>query len=102
MSGGSVERGRYPMPVDRGQVAQSWGERGYDCHRMTDRPGQVWADFVHDVDELVVVQSGKLEVIIDGQSFDAEPGDEVFIPKRAVHTVRNIADENTCWIFGYA
>jgi quercetin dioxygenase-like cupin family protein len=31
----------------------------------------------------------------------AEPGDEVFIPRGAVHSVKNVHTATTRWLYGY-
>lgn len=47
--------------VDLEAVARTWRERGFSCGLWVDRPGQVWADYVHDVDELVMVIKDDVE-----------------------------------------
>ncbi len=92
---------RFPTPVAPAAVAEDWRVRGYSCHDFRDPPGQQWNDFVHQTQELVTVVEGRLELEIAGESLVAEPGDEVFIPKGAVHSVRNIDSGRTHWLFGY-
>ena len=92
---------RFPTPVTPAAVAEDWRVRGYSCHDFHDPPGQEWNDFVHQTRELVTVIEGRLELEIAGESLVAEPGDEVFIPKGAVHSVRNIDSGRTHWLFGY-
>jgi hypothetical protein len=36
-------------------IKHDWAVRGFSYTEWNDPPGQVWADFVHDVDELVSV-----------------------------------------------
>ena len=98
---GHVTKSKFRLPLDLLAVQEDWRQRGYSYHEFRDPPGRVWRDFVHATNELVTVAEGKLEVEIDGAPFIAEPGDEVFIPKDAVHTVRNIGETETVWIFGY-
>lgn len=96
-----VTRRKFRAPVDHGAVARDWIERGYSCRAFTDPPGQEWRDFVHDTDELVTVVEGRLEVTLGKQSRVLEPGDELFIPRGAPHTVRNIHAGATRWLHGY-
>jgi quercetin dioxygenase-like cupin family protein len=49
----------------------------------------------------VTVAEGRLEVTVGGTSLVAEPGDEIFIPKGARHSVRNIHSDTTRWLYGY-
>ena len=92
---------RFPTPVDQAAVATSWHARGYSCSDFVDPPGRAWTDFVHDCNELVTVVEGKLELEVAGERVVAAPGDEVFIPRYARHSVFNIHDGTTVWLFGY-
>ena len=80
---------------------KDWNSRGYSFGVFRDPPGQVWADFVHRTDELVVLAEGELEVEIEGKEQRPQIGEEVFIPANAVHTVRNVGVGNNVWFFGY-
>jgi quercetin dioxygenase-like cupin family protein len=92
---------RNSSPVDRSAVERSWRERGFSCGLWVDPPGRVWADYVHDVDELVMVVEGDVEFEIDGQVHRPAPGEELFIPARARHTVRNLRRGESHWLYGY-
>ena len=59
--------------VDRSAVEKNWRERGFSCGLWVDPPGQVWADYVHDVDELVMVIEGDVEFEIDGKAYRPSP-----------------------------
>lgn len=96
-----VERSKFPAPVDRAEVARSWAARGYSCEPFTDPPGREWNGFVHATDELVTILEGRLELTIGDETVVAGEGDEVFIPKRAVHSVRNVHQGTTRWLYGY-
>jgi len=93
--------GKFRPPVDPAGVAADWAARGYSCTDFTDPPGQAWRDFVHDCNELLTVVEGRLELEVEGARVIADPGDEVFIPKNARHSVFNIHDSRTHWLFGY-
>jgi len=94
-------RGKFPTPVDRSAVSENWRRRGYSCGLFVDPPGRCWEDFVHATNELVTVVDGRLEMEIAGTMLQVEPGDEVFIPARAVHSVRNIHTGTSRWLYGY-
>ena len=83
------------------QIKKDWHLRGYSCGVFRDPPGQVWADFVHRVDELVVLAEGEIELEIEGMAQRPQIGQEGFIPANAVHTVRNIGRTNNVWYYGY-
>lgn len=96
-----VTPGRFARPVQREEVASDWAGRGYDCRLFVDGPGQQWDGFVHRTNELVTVLEGCLECTVGGQTVRLEPGDELFIPRAAVHSVRNVHAGTTRWLFGY-
>lgn len=87
--------------VDRATVARDWEERGFSCGLWTDPPGQRWEDFVHETDELVMLVSGELEMEIDGRTVVPSVGEEVLIPARARHSVRNTGTGTARWLYGY-
>ena len=82
-------------------MAADWRGRGYSCGRFVDPPGQCWDDFVHGCNELVTVVEGRLEMTVAGETVTVEVGDEVFIPKGARHSLRNIHPGTTIWLYGY-
>ncbi|MCA9045562.1 MAG: cupin domain-containing protein, partial [Planctomycetaceae bacterium] len=45
--------------------------------------------------------SGEMEFEIEGVVHHPVPGEELFIPARAVHSARNIGNETARWLFGY-
>lgn len=92
---------RFPPPVDKATVAADWRARGFSCNTFVDPPGRKWLDFVHGCNELVTVVEGRLDMRIGDQKFLMEPGDEVFIPKGAMHSVINASDGVTKWLYGY-
>ena len=87
--------------MDQEKIKKDWDSRGYSFGIFKDPPGKIWADFVHRTDELVVLAEGGIEIQIEGISQQPQIGDEVFIPAKAVHTVRNIGSTNNVWYYGY-
>ncbi|MCF8721712.1 cupin domain-containing protein [Nitrospina gracilis] len=87
--------------VNTDRIANDWKRRGYSFGEFRDPPGQRWEDFVHEVDELFMVAEGRMEIEIEGAVSHPDPGEEVFIPARAVHSVRNIGGTSACWLYGY-
>ena len=96
-----LTRKRFPRPVVQDSVAADWQGRGYSCGLFVDPPGRQWLDFVHDCNELVTVVEGRLEMHVGDERFVMEPGDEVFIPKGALHSVINASDSVSKWLYGY-
>ncbi len=93
-----IVRGKFTVPVDRSKVARDWKAQGYSCSLFIDPPGRQWNNFVHTCDELVVVVTGQLRMIIGDESWDIKPGDQIFIPKGASHSVHNIFSGQTQWL----
>ena len=83
-------------------IKQNWNSRGYSFGVFRDPPGQVWADFVHKTDELVVLAEGEIEVEIEGNVQRPQIDQEVFIPANAVHTVTNVGQRINVWYYGYS
>ncbi|MFQ5938045.1 MAG: cupin domain-containing protein [Acidiferrobacterales bacterium] len=94
-------KSKFSVPVEKSVVTDDWGRRGYSCDWFTDPPGREWNDFVHNCNELVTVVEGRLEMTVAGATCVVEPGDEVFIPKGAVHSVKNVHSATTRWLYGY-
>ena len=87
--------------IDLSGVPRDWEDRGFSCDIWVDPPGQVWADFVHAADELVMPIEGEIELSFAGQTVRPAVGEEVFIPAGAVHTVRNVGPDTSRWYYGY-
>jgi mannose-6-phosphate isomerase-like protein (cupin superfamily) len=83
------------------RIKAAWAKRGFSFESWTDPPGQVWRDFMHEVDELVMLIEGEIEVELAGVAVRPQPGEEVLIPARTRHTVTNIGDVPSRWCFGY-
>ena len=61
-------------------IKRDWHSRGYSFGVFRDPPGQVWADFVHQTDELVVLAEGEIE----GKAERFQIGEMVFIPAKEI------------------
>jgi predicted Zn-ribbon and HTH transcriptional regulator len=87
--------------VDREAVAAEWAARGFSCGLWTDAPGQRWEDYTHATDELVIVVEGTIELEVDGRVVRPAVGEEIVVPARARHSVRNIGTTTARWLYGY-
>ena len=83
------------------QIKKDWNSRGYSFGIFRDPPGQVWSDFVHKTDELLVLVKGEIEIEIEDKSQIIPIGKEVFIPAKTIHTVRNTGKTDNVWYYGY-
>ena len=82
-------------------IQSDWQARGFSCAVWTDPPGQVWEDYRHAVDEVVMVLEGAVEFDIAGKVVRPAPGEELLIPANALHTVRNLGTTTSRWLYGY-
>ncbi|MBL6946578.1 MAG: cupin domain-containing protein [Rhodospirillales bacterium] len=96
-----IIRGKFDPPILRSAVAADWSARGYSCDLFVDPPGREWNDFVHATNELVCVAVGRLEMTVGAETMIAEAGDEIFIPRGAAHSLKNIHSGTTQWLYGY-
>ncbi|MFN3244448.1 MAG: cupin domain-containing protein [Planctomycetota bacterium] len=87
--------------LDPAAVQADWRSRGYSCELWIDPPDQVWRDFEHDVDELVLLLEGSAQIELAGRTVRLQPGDELSIPAGTRHTVRNCGDGPARWLHGY-
>jgi len=89
------------MPYEIEHICQDWRQRGFSCDIWVDSPGQIWPDFVHETDELVLLVEGDIELQINGQIFQPVIGEELLIPAGVCHTVINIGTTTNRWLYGY-
>ncbi len=87
--------------MDQKAIAADWRARGFNCGLWTDPPGQIWEDFVHATDELVMLVEGTIELQFSGKTIRPRVGEEVLIPARVTHTVRNVGGTTARWLYGY-
>jgi cupin 2 domain-containing protein len=87
--------------VDIQQIESNWNTRGFHGGLWIDPPGQVWEDYIHDVDELVMLVDGEVEVELLGSTHRLRPGEELFIPAQTVHTVRTVGSGRSRWLYAY-
>ena len=87
--------------MDYKKTEHDWRSRGFSCGLWVDPPGQIWEDYVHSMDELLMVLEGELELEMQGRSFRPKRGEEVLIPARVCHTVRNVGGTTVRWLYGY-
>ena len=65
-------------------IKQDRQSRGYSFGVFRDPQGQVWADFVHWTDELVLLAEGEIEVEVEGKAERFQIGGMVFIPAKEI------------------
>ncbi len=96
---GRFRKGAYPVPVSRASVAEDF--KTFTFGVFNDPPGQVWADFVHETDEFVVLAEGEMLIELDGVFAHCVPGDLVLIPAGTRHSLRTAHTAGSTWFYGY-
>lgn len=91
----------FAVTIDQTHVESEWYARGFRCGLWVDPPGQVWEDYVHASDELLMVLEGELELEMRGRTFRPRNGEEILIPARETHSVRNVGSTVARWLYGY-
>lgn len=66
-----------------------------------DPPGQIWANYVHNTDELIMLLEGEIELSFLGKTFCPQKGEEILIPAGVSHTVTNVGNTTNRWYYGY-
>lgn len=87
--------------MDLETIQQDWRKPGFSCDLWVDPPGQRWEGYVHSTDELVMVVEGEIEFEVAGVIHHPAPGQELFIPAGAAHSVRNLGKTQARWLYGY-
>lgn len=87
--------------IDRQATARAWAEQGFTCEVWVDAPGQVWHDFQHDVDEMVLLLEGESMIEMQGRTIRLQAGDQLLVPAATRHTVRNTGPGPARWLHGY-
>ena len=88
------------MTIERSDVEKDWHARGYTCGLWIDHAGRTWRDDQHDTDQLFMALSGELELEMEGSQLRPDIGEEVRIPARVAHTIRNVGGRTARWLYG--
>lgn len=83
------------------RVQNDWASKGFSCGVWIDPPGQIWANYVHHTDELVMLLEGEIELSFLGKTFRPQIGEEILIPAGESHTVINVGNTTNRWYYGY-
>lgn len=83
------------------KIQEDWQKRGFSFGVWVDPPGQTWEDYRHETDEVFMVLEGEVELEMKGQKLRPGAGEEVLIPKGVVHSVRNLGNTQSRWLYGY-
>ncbi|MCX2721063.1 cupin domain-containing protein [Roseibium salinum] len=95
----AFHRAKYSSPPSADQVREDFP--GFTFGTFRDPPGQVWADFVHDEDEFIVVAQGEIVITVADETATCGPGDLVRIPAQVNHTLETTEAGGSVWHYGY-
>ncbi len=84
-----VTQGVFSVPVSRAEVAQDWNTRRYDCNIIVKGSGWRSSNHVHHSDEVITAVEGGVALVVGEQRFEAEPGDELFLPSNTMHRLES-------------
>ena len=88
------------MNID--DLEKKWTNKGFSFGVGTIRSGGAVDEAVHDdKDEMVLMESGEYEFIIDHESLFQRGGIEILIPAGATHTIKNIGSNDSKIYYGY-
>lgn len=91
----------HPTNIDKDAIRADWASQGFSCELWVDPPGQIWHDFQHEVDEMVVLLEGECLIEMNERVVRMVAGDELMIPAGTRHTVRNSGTGPARWLHGY-
>ena len=88
------------MNID--ELEKDWTERGFSFGVGIIKVGDgVDKAFHDDKDELVLMEKGKYEFIIDQKSVMQEGEVEVLIPAGSTHSIKNLGSKDSKIYYGY-
>ena len=88
------------MNID--ELEKNWTERGFSFGVGTIKSGDGVDEAFHDdKDELVFMEKGTYEFIIDQQSVFQEGEIEVLIPAGFTHSIKNLGPKDSKIYYGY-
>ena len=82
----TITRGKYSQVENRAALEKELASRGLTVFSWSDEPGTTYAPHQHGHDEIIVVVSGAIQFVIEGQDYHLEQGDELVLPRGTVHS----------------
>lgn len=74
--------------------------KGYRCFDWSDSPGTVYPPHTHPHDEVLHIQSGRMEMEVAGETRVLQAGDWLELPKDTVHSARVLGDKPVRYLIG--
>ncbi len=89
------------ITVEFEEIRKNLKRRGFVCGIWQDPPQQEWNDFIHSEDEIIVLISGEIEISIGTNKIYPKINEEVLIPAKSTHSIKNISHQSNKWLYGY-
>ena len=94
-----------PLNVSRSYETSGIKGRKIVTREAGSKTCEVWEQFqdsgglinphYHEVEEIITILRGTVEVMIDGEPKEVEAPVTLFIPEKVVHSIRNVGDKTT-------
>ncbi len=85
-------KGQFKAPISQEAIIANWKARGFSNLSFSVKPKGWSRSSSYAYNCLRTVLSGRVEYVIDGKRYVAEPGDEIAYPAYAEQTVTNLHD----------
>ncbi len=85
----SVAQRKYSDCKSVNEMREKLSSEGFSIFSWQDGPGAYYSPHSHPHDEYIVVHSGEIVFIIDGEEFVVTAGDALDLPKGTVHAAEN-------------
>ena len=80
---------------------RKWWRRGFTLNTQVDPPGRHWTTHQHDVDEIVCLVEGALDLQIGAELHHAKANKETVIPRLTPHNLSNPGRHQTEYLYGF-
>lgn len=88
--------------LDQVYIPKQVSESAFSWHATIPAGSFVPLHFHEKQDEYVLLLSGRLDFVLDGQLLSADPGDVVGLPREVPHSIHNNADTPVTCLFWVA
>lgn len=71
---------------------------GLDFELYSDRPGTKYGRHKHPFEDFIVIVSGKMKLVIEGQTWTLKPGDRIDLPPNTFHSAEMMGKEEVQYL----
>lgn len=96
------DRSKKYIEMTEDELRANWLERGFSFETANLELEKGVSNAVHEnQDELFVNVNGKTQVTLEGKTFQLKRNQELFIPARCKHSIKNIGTNHSKIYYGY-